>query len=47
MISNIELTTDNEDDDNYNLMFVRNKKESFLTLNSKAQQELSQVSIYP
>ena len=43
MISNMELTSDNEEDENYNLMFVRRKKENFLTLNSKAQQEMEQV----
>jgi len=43
MISNMELTTDDENDDNYSLMFVRKKKEAFLTLNSRAQQELGQV----
>jgi hypothetical protein len=37
LISNIELTTDNESDDNYCLMFNRKKKEAFLTLNSQAQ----------
>ena len=47
MISNIELTTDDESDDNYSLMFVRKKKESFLTLNSRAQQEISQVTLFP
>jgi len=43
MISNMELTTDNEEDENYTLMFARQKKENFLTLNSKAQQEMEQV----
>jgi hypothetical protein len=42
-VSNIELTTDVESDDNYALMFVRQKKEAFLTLNDRAKQELSQV----
>ena len=45
MISNIELTTDSEQDENYSLMFVRNKREIFLAPNSKAQQEVGQVSI--
>lgn len=44
LISNIELTTDVESDDNYCLMFVRKKKEAFLTLNDRAKQELNQVS---
>jgi hypothetical protein len=44
LISNIELTTDVESDDNYCLMFVRKKKEAFLALNDKAKQDLSQVS---
>jgi hypothetical protein len=43
LISNIELTTDVEGDDNYCLMFNRKKKEQFLSINGKAQQELSQV----
>jgi hypothetical protein len=47
LISNIELTTDDEKDDNYCLMFVRKKKEAFLTLNDKARQELTQVSLAP
>ena len=45
MISNMELTTDDENDENYSLMFVRSKKEAFLTLNARAQQELGQVSV--
>lgn len=45
MISNMELTTDNEHDENYSLMFVRKKKEAFLTPNSKAFQEVGQVRI--
>ncbi len=45
MISNIELTTDDESDDNYCLMFVRKKKEAFLTLNDRAKQEIKQVSL--
>lgn len=44
LISNIELTTDVESDDNYCLMFVRKKKEAFLSLNDRAKQELAQVS---
>ena len=43
VVSNIELTTDVESDDNYALMFVRKKKEAFLTLNDRARQDLSQV----
>ena len=46
LISNIELTTDDESDDNYCLMFNRKKKEAFLTLNARAQQELGQVPSY-
>lgn len=47
LISNIELTTDVESDDNYCLMFVRKKKETFLTLNDRAKQELNQVTSDP
>ena len=43
VLSNIELTTDVDSDDNYCLMFVRKKKEAFLTLNARAQQQLAQV----
>ena len=43
MIANIELTSDNEHDENYNLIFGRQKKETFLTPNSKALQEIGQV----
>lgn len=45
VISNIELTTSDESDDNYNLMFVRSKKENFLTLNDRARSEISSVNI--
>ena len=47
LISNIELTSDVESDENYCLMFVRKKKEAFLTLNDRAKQELSQVTPDP
>lgn len=47
LISNIELTTDVESDDNYCLMFVRKKKEAFLTLNDRAKQEINQVRLGP
>jgi len=45
VISNIELTTDDEADDNYCLMFVRQKKEAFLTLNSRASDDIQRVTI--
>jgi hypothetical protein len=47
VISNIELTTDDEADDNYCLMFVRQKKEAFLTLNSRATDDIQRVIIPP
>lgn len=42
MISNIELTSDVESDENYNLMFNRKKKETFLTLSPKVLAEINQ-----
>ena len=47
MISNMELTSEKEDDDNYSLLYLRKKRENFLTLNSKAQQEVAQVPSPP
>lgn len=44
VISNIELTTSDEADDNYCLMFVRNKQERFLTLNDKAKSDIAMVT---
>ena len=45
LVSNIELTTDDESDDNYTLMFNRKRKEQFLQLNARATQELAQVPL--
>ena len=47
MISNIELTTTDDNDENYTPMFVRNKQENFLYLNSQAKQGLSKVLLLP
>lgn len=43
MISNIELTTTDEKDPNYTIVFTRKKKESFLALTDKAKPELKKV----
>jgi hypothetical protein len=43
MISNIELTSDDESDENYSLMFVRKKKEHFLVPNARATQDMITV----
>ena len=44
MISNIELTTTDDNDENYTPMFVRNKQENFLYMNSQAKQSVEKVS---
>ena len=43
MISSIELTSLDQDDDNYAPVFTRAKKEKFLTVNNKVAQEVQQV----
>ena len=43
MISNIELTTTDDNDENYTPMFVRSKQENFLYMNNQAKQSIQQV----
>lgn len=43
MISNIELTTTDDKDENYTPMFVRSKQENFHFLSSTAQEEVRKV----
>ena len=43
MISNIELTSMDDKDDNYTPMFTRSKQETFLAFNSKAKEQIRQV----
>lgn len=45
MISNIELTSDDDNDENYAIVFKKERKERFLTLGEKPKQEIKLVLV--